>query len=187
MTAATFDMMADATAAWPPVDQAVFRQLIWYCREKRVCWPSQETLGSGIGKSAATVCRAVDRLRAAGAITMRHRRGSIVYRITDEFWVERGRHPKNPRVSATLCMGANEGKATSSLPSTEPSETLNAARAEENQPDEGCADGFAIAPPDDIEDATTPEAPERSSDAPLPPREPAARPVPTWHAIECRN
>jgi len=84
---ATVAVPFDALQPLPPLEFKVMTALLRYVDRQGRCWPALRQLAVDVGKSEATVCRAMKRLDARGVFDERTRAGNgrYRYRIAERF------------------------------------------------------------------------------------------------------
>ena len=118
----------DALQALPPLEFKLMAALLRYANKAGECWPVLRQLAADIGKSEATVCRAMQRLaNTFNAFTERCRPGNGRYRykIAERFlprWPGR-KPPPDPS-----CMVVQDGLAQAASQEANPAKQAREAR-----------------------------------------------------------
>jgi len=97
----------DALQHLPPLEFKVMTALLRYADRQGRCWPALRQLAVDVGKSEATVCRAMKRLDAQGCFDERTRPGNgrYRYRIAQRFLP---RWPSHAGVQDRLAQAARQ-------------------------------------------------------------------------------
>jgi len=111
-----------------PTDKAVLLALLFWARDKAVCWPSDASIGSRIGRCPGTVQRALRRLESLGLIE-RRRADNVTGRELVLVWRRRAT-PEAPALSPPTPPAREEGEKEENTRRPRPGPAQGPAAAE---------------------------------------------------------